>query len=222
MRKFFLVKGHHTIEKLVEINGKAHASTSSGTFKIRENPHSNTFLASEGNGVIGSVVKIFEMTPIDTREIYNSIPFSEITDIQLVSLKDIMDKMHLEEFSRKFYLFRYGSSISKISLRDLVRILMYMQTLERPEEFALFATSTELKKKLAEWITRTFTGSSIELGFFILLECLERDQLDAFVSEWKQKDLFDINLKGLLNFLDDSFLEKKEKMKIKAYLLKLM
>ncbi|ELA42156.1 uncharacterized protein VICG_00799 [Vittaforma corneae ATCC 50505] len=225
MRKFLLVKGHYNIEKIAEIGGKAHAITDEGTFKLRDNPHSNSFLLSStlDCSIAGSVLKVLEMSQMDLKELCDSIPFSEISNIRLVSFENMIKKDALADFSKKYYLFLVGSSLAKLKYKEIVKIIMYLQTLSSPKDFALYSNNS-YSVELAEWIVNTFIGSSYELGLFILLDCLENDRLDSFIAEWKSRDLYDIDLKGFLNsfVLDSLMLDRREKVKIKGYLSKLV
>lgn len=225
MRKFLLVKGHYSIEKITEIGGKAHAITDKGTFKLRDNPHSNSFIlfSPPSSSVTGAVLKILEMSQMDTKELYDSIPFSDASNIQLVSFDNMIKKDDLVDFSKKYYLFLMGSSLAKLKYKEIIKILMYLQTLSSPKDFALY-NSNAYGAELTEWAVNSFTGSSHELGLFILLDCLESDRLDRFIAEWKCRDLYDVDLKGFINnFIPDSaLLKRSEKAKVRGYLSRLV
>lgn len=221
MKKYVLVKEHFKINKIIEINGKAHAITDSGTFKIKDNIHSNTFLVynNSDSTVTGSVLKILELCPMDIKELYNSIPFSDLTNLQFKSFEGLINST---EIVKKYHLFSYENKLLKLKYKEMVRILMYLQSLSDKNDFNLFDRSTEINDKLFHWIINTYNGSSLELGFFILLDCLENERLGDFIAEWRTKDLFEIDLKALLLFVNESFLEIKDKSKIKGYLSKLV
>lgn len=222
MRKVVLVKGHHNILKVTEINGKAHAVTDNGTFKIRNNLHSNSFLVYSpvNSSVVGHVSGILELSPMNMREVYNTIPFSTLSDIKLVPLDNLLSLDAIKCFSKEFYLFNLGFSVAKLEYSEMIRIVMYMQTLNRPDDFNLLDLSSQLNRRLKDWILETFSGNSIELGLFILLECIKNEKLEDFITEWKRKDLLEVDIKALINSLGSSFLEKTEKNSVKTYLAK--
>lgn len=214
MSKLILFKGNHKILNIEDIANKAHAITSKGTFKIKENSHSNTFLSYPS---FSPIEKIYELSPLNYREIYNYLDFSYLTDMKWTKVPLTSDELNI--LRTKYYVIVNEKSICKIIYSDLIKILMYLQSLKNISEFSLYE-NIDTHKIIKSWVLDTFTGSSLELGFFILLDCLERDSLDSFIIEWKKADLFDIDLKGFVSFLDNSFLERSEKAKVKFFLSK--
>lgn len=214
MAKFFLVKGDHTILGIDEIAGKAHAITTNGTFKIRDNPHSNTFLV---NPTLDPISKIYELSPLNYREIYDFLQFSPLMAIKWYDSPFTTEELNI--LSKKYFIFTKGSSIAKIEYYEVIRILKYIQSLESINEFNLFEM-VENGKLIKDWALNTFKGTSFELGFFILLNCMRNEMLENFIIEWKKADLYDIDLRGFLNYIDDCFLEKGEKTRVKLVISK--
>jgi len=218
MRRLFLVKGSHNVLRMAEINGKAHAITDKGTYRVRDNPHSNSFLLLSPEGrLLGPAAKVLELSEMDTGELYRTLPFSDLTGIKATALDGLLSQAEISSFARRYFLFDSGGAVVKLRYSEMVRIVMYLQTLEKGSEFSLGGVSGEMKA----WVSECFSGTSVELGFFVLLECLEGERMDDFVGEWRRKDLFGVDVKGLMSFVEDSFLGKSEKCKVKAYLSKL-
>ncbi|KAM0680024.1 hypothetical protein GINT2_001711 [Glugoides intestinalis] len=216
MRRLVLIKGSHRIEKVIEIGNKAHVVTQHGTFKIRDNLHSNSFIALINNG-FSQVQRIYELTPVRKRDIYDLLPFSTITDLQFIQVEISPDE--IKQVAKEYYVLQEGGRLAKLAYGETVRILCYLQTLETRKDFCLFGRD---KPELKEIILETFTGTSVELGFFILLDCLQNNRLDNFMLEWRSTDLFEVDLEALKVFIEDSFLEKAEKSKLKPFLSKIM
>lgn len=219
MKKLFLFKGNHNVLKIDEISGKAHAITTEGTFKIRENPHSNTFLVSP---YLSPIYKIYELSPLNYREIYDSLAFTSF--INTVWWDSPLCEVELSVLRKKYFLLQDNCSISKIakiSYSEIIKVLKYLESLENPDDFSLFE-KLDNGHSIKQWVLGTFKGVSYELGFFILLDCMQKGKLEAFVVEWKQADLLDIDLRGFLEYLDNSFLEKAERTKVKLFLSKLV
>lgn len=221
MRRFFAVKGLHDVEKVVEIGGKAHMVTGQGTFKVKDNMHSNTFL-------VGStpILKIYDLCPIDHREVYNSFEPCSIRDIEhtgsvLKNIDSMLSRSEIEVLKKTFYLVEKNGCLARLEYSEMIKVLQYIQSLENIDEFSLYGSA------MREWAISNFGGGSsrdisLELGFFILLKWTnsgtDLTRLDGFVYEWKRHDLTEPNLKQLLEYLDNTFIRKEEKSRIKSFL----
>lgn len=216
MRRLLLLKGSHKIEKIVEIGNKAHIVTQQGTFKVRDNLHSNSFVVLRNNR-FSQIQRIYELCPLRKRDIYDWLPFSTVTNLEFMHLE--IPQEEVKQIAKEYYVLQRGQSVAKLAYAETVRILCYLQTLESLKDFCLFGTD---RSELSEMVLATFTGTSVELGFFILLDCFQNNRLDAFMIEWRNKDMLGIDLDALRLFIDDSFLEKGEKSKLKPFLSKIM
>lgn len=216
MSKIFLVKGNHLIHRLEAMGSKVHAITAEGTFKVRENDHSNTFLSYPS---LTPVSKIYELSPLNYKEIYDFLQFSTILDLQW--WESHFSESELTFLKTKYFLLIKGQQISKVSYGEIVKILKYLQSLEKPTDFNLYENSNN-GANIKSWVLDTFKGTSVELGFFILLDCSLKGNLGSFICEWKNADLFGIDIKELIDYIDNSFLEKSEKVTFKSFLAKFL
>lgn len=221
MRKFFAVKGLHSAERIVDIGGKAHIVTEQGTFKMRDNMHSNTFLVGTA-----PILKIYDLSPVDYREVYNSLEPCSIYNIEhtgsaLRSFDGVLSKSEIEVLKNQFYLVEKGECLGRLEYSDVIKLLQYVQSLEDIEEFNLHGSV------IRDWVVQNFGRASgrnvsFELGFFILLRltnsCTDLTRLDSFLSEWRKCDLFEPRLREFLAYLDSTFIKREEKSKIKNLL----
>lgn len=219
--KYFLVKGHHNIQNIKEIGNKTYAVTDTGTFKIRENMHSDSFLIQNEDSSFSQINQIYELAPVDMAEIYDKIPFTSIYNSVGFSLQGIFDKGTCKDFSRQFFVLEKDFQMYKFKYEEIIKILKYIQCVE-DADFQLFSMlEADWRQSLVSWSADVLKNNvfgvsiSILLGFFILLE---NKSLDSFISEWKSADLDEIDVRSLVSFLDRTFLEKNQRTKIKQYL----
>jgi len=233
MRKFFAVKGSKEINKIVEINGKAHAISDCGVLKLKDNMHSNTFLI---NGT--PILKIYDVEKVDYNEFYRSLPQTSVDSLDEYNLSiqnniphnQIFNKTEMEELTRRFFLLEHNGFLIRFTTSDIIRFLQYIQSLDSISDFNLH------NQIVKGWALLHFSDVfdstscsardshlSLLLGFFILLKCVENSQITSFFSEWKSLDLHNPDLKKFLStFIDDTFLDKKEIIQIKKQLCKLI
>lgn len=232
MSKFFLVKGNHTVQKIIQKGSKAYAVTDNGTYKIRENLHSNSFVVYPEPTLIS---RIYELSEINYREVYNSLEFTNFNNLLTEDFTEFLKKEEIRAFCKKFYVFYDETRVAKIEYKEVIRIIKYMQSCGSKSEFNLYKTTfqsnimddqdllkyySDLNNRVRDWAFDVFTGDSTELGFFILLENL--NTLENFVTEWKRQDLYDISLRSLISFVENSFLDKQEQLKIKTFISRLI
>lgn len=215
MRRLLLVKGNHDIRKIFEIEKLTIVVTEKGTFKLRDNMHSDTFMIKEGSEFT-PISRMLELCPLDFKELYNILPFCTPASLDFHEF-DIGSE-NLATFCQTYYLFQRNGAVSKLKYSEIVKILQYLQTLENPAEFNLFGAGLD---DLKQWILSTFKRTSAELGFFLLLDCIQNNRISSFLVEWKSIDLFETDIQGLVEILEDSFLDKREKERLKKFLLKL-
>lgn len=225
MRKFFAVKGVHDAERMVDINGKAHVVTRQGTFKMRDNMHSNTFLVGTE-----PIQRIYDLSPIDYSDVYEclepcSIRDAEHSDSVFVSLDGILSLGEIDALKERFYLVVKNGRLGRLDYADVVKTLQYIQSLGSMEEFCLYG---DVIKKWAEanfGATRN-RDISLELGFFILLRRTKSGNdlsgLDGFLDEWRRHDLEEPDLRRFSMYLDSTFIRKDARIRIKSFLARLV
>lgn len=249
MKKYFIIKGHHNVQKFIEINGKAHIVTDTDVLKIRDNLHSNTFLIQNI-----PVLKIYDIEPINYKELYNSLNPQSIVDIKRVEdymnsskLNSINDKpkesqtledskiknilgsindstltrSQCNEFKKTYFLCELNGYLIRIKDEDAIKTIQYLQTLESLEDFNLSCMC------IKEWALSHFLESfesnkiylSHMLGFYLFQKCKLLNEINLFLIEWKQKDLLEPDYRGFVEFLDLTFMDRKDIIEIRKRIL---
>lgn len=225
MRKFFAIKGIHDAERILDINSKAHVVTKQGTFKMRDNMHSNTFLVGTD-----LVKKIYDLSPIDYNDVYESLESWPMHDVEhigsaLMCLDDVLSRAEIDTLKKNFYLVEKDGRLGRLEYTDIIKTLQYIQSLGDMGEFCLYGG------EIKEWAMVNFGKASnrnisLELGLFILLRrtrsCSDLGSFDGFLDEWRRHDLEEPDLGQFLVYLDRTFLRKEARMKIKGSLGRLI
>lgn len=201
MGTHFLIKGRFHILKFTELNGKAHILTTQGTYKLSENIYSDTFLVRKPDG-FHPVPLILDATLVGTHDIFTALPVSSLHSPQWTSLMDIAAPKDARMLIRCYKLFVHTEQdgrlmAARIPYAEIVKTVCYMQALSSKSDFAMW--NDERK----QWAIDSFTGSSAELGMYVLLECLENGRGDGFVEEWRRKDLYEPDLASLGAYIEE-------------------
>ncbi|KAI4292951.1 hypothetical protein PAPHI01_2225 [Pancytospora philotis] len=196
MAQYFLVKGHHSIARLVEIAGKAHIETAAGTLKVRESMHSNAFLVGPE---CAPVVQIYEACPVDYDLVLQAMPVSRLAAPVYQDLSRFLSQREVAELAAAHRLLPSGGasgcSMARIANADIAKLLCYMQTLDGPADFAMH------NEQIKSWALGNFKGTSAEIGYYTLLEHLDRSTPAEFVREWQRVDLYDARVAELREYI---------------------
>lgn len=238
--KIFLIEGHHSIDKFIEIGTTAHISTSTSTLALRECIHSNSFLVSpvKSTNSFWPVSSIFETSHVNYEHVLESLNEQSLFPISssliFANLSEILLDSEIRVFASRFKLItnetENGILVARIDTKSIIKIIQYIQSLSCVDEFALFKEE-EYGKVIERWAINSFKGSSAELGYFIALQKIEelkdgksgletarRDIANRFIEEWRSKDLHEPDLDGLRRLVYEKTPTKADKMIIQSIL----
>lgn len=204
MRKFFLIEDEVDIDRLVEINGAAHAITNKGTYKLKEVMYSNSHVYSDANETCvvksGStdvysgyyiIDKVYELTPLDHKSMLQLIPQSNLSNLEFVDLQIYMKKDEAYEFIKMHKLIVKNELVARVTNKEIVKVLKYMQFIDNDKAFKLWDDCVR------KWAVTNFKGKSHEIGFYILLDEFNND----FMKKWRDEILEEPNLEDLILYI---------------------
>ncbi len=166
MRKLFIIESDNEIQKLIEINGVAHAITNNGTFKIRQTICSNTFVYMESNSELCSI-------PLnENRDVTTSIPLNKDRDVTTsipLEIRENKDTITLcDKENNDFYKTGNETKIKNTLKYNLVEKTYELEPLDMDLVFRLIPVSR-----------------LISLNFINLTDYMTESEASEFIIKYK-------------------------------------
>lgn len=205
-RKYFLISGKYEMDKFTEIRNKAHFVSSGGTYKIRENLHTDSFLLRTADNSYHRVLRVYEPVPVDYKAVRDMLPVSSLSDPLFVNLSSYLSLGEAVEMVRANRLLSQtrpdGLYAARIGIGDVIKTVCYMQTLGDTSQFRLYDDTVR------DWAINHLSGSSAELGFFVLQLAVEEGR--DFMGEWVERDLYEPNVRELMDYIEERGPDNKD------------
>lgn len=218
-RSFFLVAGGNRKMRLAG-SDQAHILTPENGYTVKSIISSNTFLVRKGDAFFKAthILDLVENSP-DLETVYNSMPVCSVWNAS--EGVDIQQMFHLgdaqtRKMEKDLRVLRTAHGHARVRHEDVVKLVCYMNSMRVCRDF--HARMDTYPPHIKSWALDMFSGSCIEIGFYCLADCREKNRLDAFLDTWRGLILDEADVDSLAEYTSAAFLPKDQKTQLLKHL----